>query len=74
MEVSTSGPHLTFYERNAITRARFSMYNIVPEALRLDGKTFFGLHLYLVGPKFQGLRAITWLASVTITTIIPFFK
>ena len=52
-------------------------YGTVPRAPRSD-KTFFGLHLYLVGkycknPKVPGAqsnvnraRAITWLVAVTI--------
>ena len=37
---------LTFYERNAITSAVFAIWH---RARPSDGKTFFGLHLYLPG-------------------------
>ena len=47
LKVATSGPHLTFYERNA-TRAGF-MISKSARASHSDGKTFFGLYLYLAG-------------------------
>ena len=45
---ATLGPNLLFYERNAITRAGFTIWHSA-RALCSDGKTFFGLHLYLAG-------------------------
>ena len=48
LKVATSGPHLLFYERNAITRDGFTIWQSA-RAPRSDGKTFFGLHLYLAG-------------------------
>ena len=39
---------LTFYERNAITSAVFAIW-LSGRARLSDGKTFFGLHLYLPG-------------------------
>ena len=39
---------LTFYERNAITSAVFALW-LSARARPSDGKTFFGLHLYLPG-------------------------
>ena len=48
LKVATSGPHLRFYERNAITRAGFTIWHSARAPLS-DGKTFYGLHLYLAG-------------------------
>ena len=47
-KVASSGPHLTFYERSAITRAGFTTW-LSARAPRSDSKTFFNLHLYLAG-------------------------
>ena len=41
LKVATSGPHLPFYEHNAITRAGFTIWHSV-RAPCSDGKTFFG--------------------------------
>ena len=77
LKVAISGPDLPFYERNAITRAGFTIwYNA--RAPRTDGKTFFGLHLYLAerccknsqstrGPvQCKSGAGITWLVSLNI--------
>ena len=41
-----SGPHLNFYERNAITTAVLAIWYSA-SAQRSDSRTFFGLHLHL---------------------------
>ena len=48
LKAAISGPHLNFYERNAITRAGFTVRQSA-RAPRSDSKTFFGLNLYLAG-------------------------
>ena len=66
---------LTFYERNAITSAVFAKW-LSARDRPSDGKTFFGLHLYLAGrcsknslycrKQCKSSPGITCLASVTI--------
>ena len=48
LKAATSGPHQTFYERNATTSAVFAIWHSA-RAQRSDSRTFFGLHLYLAG-------------------------
>ena len=81
LKVATSGPHLLFYERNAITRARLTIWHSA-RAPRSDGKTVFGLLLYLAGRcceitqrtrgpmQFKSGRGITLFVSVTIQCTI----
>ena len=40
LKAATSGPHLPFYDRNAVTRAEFTIWHSA-WAPRSDGKTFF---------------------------------
>ena len=77
LKVTTSGPHIPFYEGNAITTAGFAIRHSAT-APRSNGKNFFGLHLYLAGrccKHPQSTRGpvqckfgpgMTWLVSVTI--------
>ena len=64
LKVAISGPHLPFYERNAITMAGFDLWHSA-SAPCLDGKTFFVLQLYFCrkmtlqkSPKYQRPRAM----------------
>ena len=77
LKVATSGPHLPFYERNAVISAGFTIWHSV-RAPRSNGKTFFGLHLYLAGRfcenpqstsgsvQYKSGPEITWLEGVII--------
>ena len=76
LKVAICGPHLPFYERNAITRAGVTIWHSA-KAPRTDGKTFFGLHIYLAGKCCNNLQStrgpvqyksgpgITWLVRAT---------
>ena len=46
IKVATSGSHLTFLKRNAIT-GRDLLYGPVPGALRPDGNTLFLIYTYV---------------------------
>ena len=72
LESCSSGPHLPFYESNAITRAGFILWHRA-RTLRSDGKSFYDLYLYLAGRccknvlctrgPVQCKSVITWLIS-----------
>ena len=61
-KVATSGPHLPFYERNAITKAGFTKQHSA-RAPHSYGKTFL-VFTYIwpkmlqTSPKYQGLPAM----------------
>ena len=77
LKAATLGPHFPFYERNAITRAGFTIWHSA-RASHSNGKTFFVFHLYLAercceiiqstrGPvQCKSGPKITWLISVII--------
>ena len=55
LKVPIFGPHLPFYERNAITRAEFTIiWQGVP---RSNGEPFFGLHLCLARRCSENLQS-----------------
>ena len=59
LKVPILGPHLPFYERNAITRAGFT---IIWHSTS-KGETFFGLHLYLARRCCENLQSAKGLAQ-----------
>ena len=77
LKVGHRGPHLTFYQHNAITRDGFNIWLKVPWAPHSE-KTFFRPHLYLAEKYCKNLkvpgaqlnvnpaREITWFVGITI--------
>ena len=59
LKVPISGPHLPFYERNAITRAGFTIIrHCTNKGSRAQMvRLFFGLHLYLAGRCCENLQS-----------------